>query len=284
MKSRILTALVALPILIAAIILPYLFPQLPELKYLFVALAAAAIVLGLYEFFLMTKKMQLKADVNLAFLGASAFFVAFFFDAPTTAPDFLILTTALFVIAVFISQAFRFRADFNKLLNGLGVTLAGVFWVAFLGGFLVAMRVGFENGNGLSTKLLSFLFLIIFGSDVGAYFAGKYLGKRKLAEKISPNKTWEGFFGGIVTAIGFAVLSHFWFFQEFDLRFMLPLTLVMTIVGVLGDLAESAIKRSTGTKDAANFLPGHGGLLDRLDSLLFNAPILYYFAKFYFGA
>lgn len=282
MKTRILTALVALPVLIASIILPYFFPGEPQVNYFFVFLAGAAIVAGLYEFFLMSKKMQMKADAGIGFIGAAAFFVAFIFDAPSKAPDLLLLTSALFVSLVFISQAFRFQADFAKLLPGIGITLAGTFWVAFLGGFLVAIRVGFENAPNLSTKLLGFFFLVLMGSDIGAYFAGKYLGKRKLSPKISPNKTWEGFIGGIILSQAFALASHFLFFPEFGLPFMLPLALVMSVVGVLGDLAESAVKRNTGTKDAANILPGHGGLLDRLDSLLFNAPILYYFARFYF--
>ena len=80
-----------------------------------------------------------------------------------------------------------------------------------------------------------------------------------------------------------AVLAHYWFFRELPLRWMLPLALVMGIVGILGDLVESALTRSASAKGAANILPGHGGLLDRLDSLLFNAPLIYYFAVFYFN-
>jgi phosphatidate cytidylyltransferase len=118
----------------------------------------------------------------------------------------------------------------------------------------------------------------------GAYFAGKALGKHKLIPAISPGKTVEGLIGGIVAAAGFGALSTVWFFPELPYQFSIPLAVVMAVVGVLGDLAESAIKRGSGAKDAATILPGHGGLLDRLDSLLFNAPILYYFAKFYFSA
>ena len=169
------------------------------------------------------------------------------------------------------------------MLAGAGVTLLGVFYLAFLGGFLIATRVGFENAPGLSTKLLLFFFIVIFGSDSGAYFAGKALGKNKLVPKISPGKTWEGLFGGILAAIGVAAICTATFFPELPYKFSLTLAAVMAIVGVLGDLAESAIKRGAGAKDAATILPGHGGLLDRLDSLLFNAPILYYFARFYFS-
>jgi phosphatidate cytidylyltransferase len=80
-----------------------------------------------------------------------------------------------------------------------------------------------------------------------------------------------------------ATLAHFWFFRELPLKLGLPLAAVMTILGILGDLTESALKRSVGAKDAASILPGHGGLLDRLDSLLFNAPLIYYFGRIYFS-
>ena len=279
MKVRLLTAFVALPILIAAIILPSYFPQT---VWIFTAIAVLALAAGLFEFYSLTKKLELKADASIGYLGAVIFTVAFIFDAPAKAPDLLIMSFAFFVVLLFVTQTFRFQKDFSKLLTGVGVTLLGVIYVAFLGGFLIATRVGFENVPGLSTKLLLFFFVVIFGSDAGAYFAGRALGKHKLAPNISPGKTIEGLIGGILAAAGFAALSTFLFFSELPYKFSIPLAVVMAIVGVLGDLAESAIKRGSKAKDAASILPGHGGLLDRLDSLLFNAPILYYFARFYF--
>ena len=279
MKTRILTALVALPLLFAAIVLPW---YIPETVWIFVGIAILALAAGLFEFFSLTKKMELKADAGVGYIGAAVFTFAFAVDAPTRSPEFLILIAALFVIAVLISQTFRFQADFTKMLAGIGVTLLGVFYLAFLGGFLIAMRVGFENVPALSTKLLLFFFIVIFASDIGAYFTGKTLGKHKLVPKISPGKTWEGLVGGITGAVAAAALCTWIFFPELPYKFSIPLSAVMAIVGILGDLAESAIKRGAGAKDAASILPGHGGLLDRLDSLLFNAPILYYFARFYF--
>lgn len=284
MKTRLLTAAIVLPILILSIILPMLFPQFEEAEWLFVLITALAIVAGLFEFFTFTKKIELKADASIAFLFASVFFVAFVFDAPAKAPELLFLTIVGFVIFLLVSQTFRFQKDFSKMLAGTGVTLLGVMYIAFMGGFLVAMRVGFNESivPDLSSKLLLYFFLVAMGSDVGAYFIGKSFGKRKLVPKISPNKTWEGFIGGILLAIGFAALSSFWFFPEFPYTVSIPLAIVMALIGVGGDLTESAMKRGSKIKDAANILPGHGGLLDRLDSLLFNAPILYYFARFYF--
>jgi phosphatidate cytidylyltransferase len=281
MKTRLLTAAVALPLLFAAIILPW---WVPATVWIFVGLALLALAAGLFEFFSLTKKMELKADAGLAYVGSAIFVFAFAVDAPSRAPELLLLTSALIVIAVLISQTFRFQNDFTKMLAGAGVTLLGVFYLAFLGGFLVSIRVGFENLPGLSTKLLLFFFIVIFASDAGAYFAGRALGKHKLAPKVSPGKTWEGLVGGILAAAAAAAICTATFFPEIPYKFSLPLAGVMAIAGVFGDLAESAIKRGAGAKDAATILPGHGGLLDRLDSLLFNAPILYYFARFFFTA
>ena len=280
MKSRLLTALFALPVLILSIVLPYFVPQFAEGVWLFVLIAAFAFSAGLFEFFSLTKKLELKADAGVAYLGAAALFISFVFDAPSKAPDLLILTVALFIIIVLATQMFRFQKDFSKMLAGIGVTVFGVLYVVFLGGFLVAVRVGFDPI--LSSKLLLFFFAVNFGADAGAYFVGKSFGKHKLAPKISPGKTWEGLIGGILFSAAFAALATFWFFPELPFKFSIPLAIVMAVAGVTGDLAESAIKRGADVKDAANFLPGHGGLLDRLDSLLFCAPILYYFARFYF--
>jgi phosphatidate cytidylyltransferase len=280
MKVRILTAFIALPLLFAAIILPAYFPQT---VWIFVVIGILALAAGLFEFFSLTKKLELKGDAALAYIGSAALAVAFIFDAPAKAPDLLLMTLAGFTAALLITQTFRFRADFSKMLAGVGVTLLGVMYIAFLGGFLIATRVGFEHVPGLSTDLLLFFLIVIFGSDAGAYFAGRAFGKHKLAPAISPGKTVEGLIGGLIAAGGFAALCTLTFFPELPYKFSVPLAVVMAAVGVLGDLAESAIKRGSKTKDAASILPGHGGLLDRLDSLLFNAPILYYFARFYFG-
>jgi phosphatidate cytidylyltransferase len=279
MKTRLLTAAVALPILIASIVLP---AYIPDTIWIFVAIAVLALGAGLCEFYTLTKKLELKADAGIGYLGAATLMVAFIFDAPAKAPDLMLATIAAFVIAVLISQTFRFQKDFTKMLAGVGVTILGVLYVAFLGGFLIATRVGFENFPGLSTDLLGYFFLVIMGADAGAYFAGKALGKHKLVPKISPGKTWEGLMGGLISAGAFAALATFCFFPELPYQWSVPLAMVMAAVSVFGDLAESAIKRGSGAKDAARLLPGHGGLLDRLDSLLFNAPILYYFARFFF--
>ena len=141
MKTRILTALFALPIVIASIILPMWVPQA---VWLFVALAGFALAAGLFEFYSLTKKLELKADAGIGFLGLAALFIGIVFDAPGKAPDLLIATIAGFLVLLLIAQTFRFQKDFSKMLIGVGVTLLGVLYIAFLGGFLISTRVGFD--------------------------------------------------------------------------------------------------------------------------------------------
>lgn len=279
MKTRLLTAAVALPLLLAAIILPL---YIRETVWIFVTIAVIALAAGLFEFYALSKKLELKADAALGYLGGAAVVVSFIFNAPTQAPELLIFVLAAFMVALLVSQTFRFEKDFTKMLAGIGVTLLGVMYVVFLGGFLIAVRVGFEDFPGLSTKLLLYFFIVIFASDSGAYFTGKAIGKHKLAPKISPGKTIEGLIGGMVSAAIAATVCTLTFFPELAFKFAIPLAVVMSVIGVFGDLAESAMKRGSNAKDAASVLPGHGGLLDRLDSLLLNAPLLYFFARFYF--
>jgi len=272
--TRVLTAVVVLPFLIASILIPWL-------KWLFVAMAGAAMALGLFEFYVLSKRLQLKPDTSAGFLGAIGIFVVslYFGDIAVN----LLLTQLVLIVltaGVLIAAALR-GTDFEKMIASAGATLLGVLYIALLGSHLLSIRMGFTQL--LSAHLLSFFFLILMGADAGAYYTGRAIGKHKLAPKISPGKTWEGVFGGLVAALAMAAVSHYWFFRELPLKWALPLALVMTIVGILGDLTESALKRGAGAKDAANLLPGHGGILDRLDSLLFNAPLIYYFARFYFS-
>jgi Predicted CDP-diglyceride synthetase/phosphatidate cytidylyltransferase len=116
--------------------------------------------------------------------------------------------------------------------------------------------------------------------DVTAYFVGRAFGRHKLAPLVSPGKTVEGSIGNLVGSLAAAVVVHFGLFPALPLSHALLLAVVMNIIGQLGDLYESLLKRGAGAKDAAAVLPGHGGLLDRLDSLLFNAPVLYYYAQY----
>jgi len=274
-RARLLTAFVVLPFLIASILVPWL-------KWLFVVMAGTAMVLGLFEFYVQSKRLKINPNTSAGFLGATAIFVVCLFFNDLSVNLFLIQITLIVLTAgTLIASALR-GEEFDKMIASTGATVLGVIYIALLGSHLLSLRVGFEQIR--SAHLLSFFFLILMGADAGAYYTGRAFGKHKLAPRISPGKTWEGVGGGVVAALLMATLSHYWFFPELALKWALPLAFVMTIVGILGDLTESALKRGAGAKDAANILPGHGGILDRLDSLLFNAPLIYYFARFYFSS
>jgi phosphatidate cytidylyltransferase len=270
--KRILTAVVVLPFLIASILISSLW-------WVFLLLAVAAMVLGLWEFYLLAKRLQLKPDPTAGYIAGAALVTIALNNDPSINVLLVQFVIIALVIGALIAATMR-GAPFDKMIASTGATILGVLYIPLLGSHLISMRVGFNPT--LSAHLLSFFFLVLMGADAGAYYVGRSFGKHKLAPSISPGKTWEGAIGGLVAALAMAALSHFWFFRELPLKYILPLAAVMTIVGIFGDLAESALKRGAGAKDAASILPGHGGMLDRLDSLLFNAPLIYYFARFYF--
>lgn len=270
--KRILTAVIVLPFLIASILFPSLW-------WVFLLLATAAMVVGLWEFYLLAKKLQLKPDAGAGYIAGAALITIALNNDPAANTLLFLFVIILLTIGTLVATTLR-GAPFDKMLGSVGATVLGVLYVPLLGSHLVLIRMGFQPT--LSAHLLSFFFLVLMGADAGAYYIGRAFGKHKLAPSISPGKTWEGAVGGVLAALAMGTLAHFWFFRELPLKYTLPLAAIMTIVGIFGDLAESALKRGAGAKDAANILPGHGGLLDRLDSLLFNAPLIYYFARFYF--
>ena len=273
--KRIITAVIILPFLIASILIAWLQP-------LFVALIAAALLLGLLEFRKLARRRGMKPVDEAMFLGAAGLFVVFYFnDAGQELLTLQLIVAILILLTIFTLAAATLRgAPFDTIISSSGATILGVLYVVLLGGHLVALRTGFPQQR--SAHLLSFFFLVVMGADAGAYYLGRAFGKHKLAPKISPGKTWEGVAGGVLAGGLLATLSHFWFFKDLPLKWAASLGVVMTMLGMIGDLTESALKRSVGAKDAAKLLPGHGGMLDRLDSLLFNAPLIYYFARIYF--
>lgn len=159
----------------------------------------------------------------------------------------------------------------DSLLDGM-VLIMGVLYVGLSLGYLLLTRAQPDG-----TMLIFFVVLVTWAGDTGAYIAGKSLGRHALAPIVSPKKTYEGLAGGIVLACLAAVVARAWFLPRFSLVDCLALGLLLTIAGLIGDLAESAMKRHAGFKYSGALIPGHGGMLDRLDSLLFTGPAFYYY-------
>jgi phosphatidate cytidylyltransferase len=274
--ARVVTAGILLPILIVSIIFA-------KLALLFVVLVAAALLVALFEFWLLARKQQIRADAAAGLLSAVALLTVFYFTQPGKLPDLLMIQVVLMLLTIGSLTAAMLRgAPFDRMITSVGVTVLSVMYIVLLGGHLIALRVGFAPQ--LSKHLLSFFFLVIMGADAAAYYGGRAFGKHKLAPNISPGKTWEGAVAGMLASLLLAAGAHYWFFPELPTKYALALAAVMNVVGVAGDLTESALKRSAGAKDTAKILPGHGGVLDRIDSLLFNAPVIYYFARAYFNS
>lgn len=172
--------------------------------------------------------------------------------------------------AVFITELFgRSTMPFTSI----GFTILGLAYVILP--FLCFFSLAFIDGRFNYEIPLGFL-LILWANDTGAYLAGRALGKHKLFERISPNKTWEGLGGGVLLSIVLALIAHH-YFDAFTLTQWLVIAILISTFGTLGDLVESMLKRSLEVKDSGNILPGHGGLLDRFDGLLLAAPMVYFY-------
>ena len=144
--------------------------------------------------------------------------------------------------------------------------------------WLAIVRRDVPNHDGPSYVVMTIMFA--WFSDTGGYFAGRFFGKHKLYEAVSPKKTVEGAIGGLAgSAIG-ATLAHFWFLPSIPLSHALPLSIVAGALGQAGDLGESLIKRATGVKDSGQIVPGHGGILDRVDALLLTSTVVYLYTLF----
>lgn len=188
-------------------------------------------------------------------------------DLPLALTDLLAIATLALPAAMLLSSG-----PFERRLKDTAIIAFGVLYV------------GFTLSTVASTRLLPggewfvfFLALVTWAADTGAYYAGMLWGKHLLAPSVSPKKTVEGAVGGLALAVGAALVAHVWFVPQLSLLDTLILGLLLTGSGLLGDLWESAIKRRVGVKDSGSILPGHGGMLDRLDSLLFTAPTFYYY-------
>ena len=181
----------------------------------------------------------------------------------------------LVAVAAVLSIPLLAKGPLLDSLKEGAIVLTGMLYIGLTLSYLVAVRL---QPHGES--LLFFLLLVTWAADTGAYYVGTLCGQRALAPRISPKKTLEGLLGGLVGAIIIAYSARWTFLPEFSNLDTLFLAVLLTLIGLWGDLVESAIKRSVGVKDSGGLLPGHGGMLDRLDSLLFTAPAFYYYVTF----
>ena len=266
--QRILSAVVFLPLFWLIV------KKLGSGPYQALLLAAAAA--GLLEMFRLAEARGHRchkvpgAAATLLFLAAFAL------------PEIRLEYALLFALFAIPLASLRRGGDWGAAMGDIGATLFCASFVGVLFGYLLGLRLlnDLPKGEETGSDLVFLLFFVVWSSDVAAYYAGHALGRTPLAPSVSPRKTVEGAVGGVLGALAAAFLARRWFLHGLRPVDCLVLGVLLGVVGILGDLIESMLKRGAGVKDSAALVPGHGGLLDRVDSLLYSAPLLYYYYLF----
>lgn len=255
---RVLTAVIGVPLIVGV---TYLGGEA------FVALVAVAALASQYELYGLAEQGGTRP---LKWLGLLLGLIAIFAHMGIWGVHLLVLG----VLLILATTPFR---DDDRPLASAATTIFGVVYPAALLAFLIPLRMG--GGPGLSEAdafwLTLTVFLLVWSADTFAYFVGKAIGKHPLAPKVSPKKTWEGAVGGAVGAIVVAAVLRLTLLDFLPWGHLLVVALVCGALSQIGDLAESKMKRAVGAKDSGTLLPGHGGLLDRLDALILAVPLVY---------
>lgn len=264
MKQRVITAVIALIFFIPIVLAGGLW--MDWLTILFG-------VVGIGEIFLMKKQVLVSIDFVLALLATlvwtipDSFFKTVF---PNNVTKF-----GVFFGLIMLFLTWTVLSKNKTTFDDVGVYVLAALYIGTGFHYMAAIRSYPQNG----LALLGYVFVVVWSTDIGAYMIGRKIGKHKLWPVISPNKTWEGSIGAVVCALIFsaiymAILGHFNITFGTSELTMIVLAFFLSIVGQMGDLVESAYKRFYGVKDSGKILPGHGGILDRFDSMLFVLPVV----------
>lgn len=255
-------------VLVAAIFLPLFYFMVKDLpSWVFTLVVSVAILLGLLEFYRMVFGDLKRIEIPVGLIAGGILV----FLHNQYALGFWSFAITVIIMTSFLAELFVRKKPGLAVKDG-AFLLVGVFYVAWLLGHLLPLRA-LEQGQ----YLIFYLFLVTWSCDAGAYYAGKMFGRRALASRVSPNKTIEGAVGGLIFSVAVSLIARQWFLQSLSLNEAVGLGLLLSVIGQLGDLVESMIKRGVGVKDSGGIFPGHGGLLDKVDSLLFTTPGFYYY-------
>lgn len=251
-------------------------------QWSFGALLLLLLVAGMIEFYALAEK---QGNTPQKIVGLVAGIVLFVLNFAFVSEDIEILGGAnqafacglafllLLLPAMFICELYRRQ---ENPASGIGTTIMGVCYVALpLALMCYIPIIGTEVWS--PWVMIAYVF-IIWANDVFAYLVGMSVGRHRLCERLSPKKSWEGFFGGIAGAVGMGILAAY--VLETDMWAWAGLALVAAVSGVLGDLVESMFKRAAGVKDSGKLIPGHGGVLDRFDAMLLSAPFVFVYMLF----
>jgi phosphatidate cytidylyltransferase len=267
LASRLMTASVGVPVAIVC----SLVGGVPFLLAMNLVIGA-----GLFEFYRMMEAKGIRPYKTVgvaAGLGVSwyVYFLGGVFSS---------LFITLVLVAIMTMELFR--RDCELAVFHISTTIFGVFYVAWLGSHVILLRQLGEGvvGTDYGGFFVILAFALAWGTDTGAYFVGHSIGKTKLLPRVSPSKSVEGAVGGFVVAIVVGLIAKLTILPILTVADALVLGLLSPAMAVLGDLVESLMKRDVRIKDTSRALPGHGGMLDRFDSVLFVAPLVYYYLRF----
>jgi phosphatidate cytidylyltransferase len=266
LTARLLTAALVVPVLLAAI-----FWGNPIGVWVIVIVAT---LLALREWFTVSMTDEVSRWLGIA--TGLAYSAALYWLT-----EFAFAAVAMLVLFAFLISLFRVGDTLETMraaAERVGVTAFGVLYCGLLS-FLALMKRE-QGANGW--KWLILLLSVTWLGDTGAYAAGRLFGRHKLYPKVSPGKTWEGVAGGLLWSFGSAAVAHLWYMPELSWGHAAAISLPAAALGMVGDLCESMWKRAYGVKDSGKLLPGHGGILDRIDALLFTAPYFYFYAHWAF--
>lgn len=236
-------------------------------QYSFSLLFGIFMLLSVTEF---CKLIHLKNSIPIL-LTFICYVVFVFFQTINFTTDFLLVLAALFVSVNLIIDLFIEKGKAKSDELGKYVKLFGYIILPFV----ILMKTPYVQG-AFNPKIIIGIFVLIWTNDTFAYIVGKSIGKHKLLERISPKKTIEGFLGGLIFSIvaGYLLSLYYVFFTPL---IWISTAVIVSVIGTVGDLVESKFKRSAGVKDSGKIMPGHGGILDRLDSIIFAIPFLFLF-------
>jgi phosphatidate cytidylyltransferase len=274
LRTRLATAALAIPLLVWLIVWnPW---------SLFVWLVAVASLVGVGEYFTMAFPDDLLA--RSFGIAAGALVVA---AMVTPRPELFQMALAGIVVAGLILALAR-NDDLRRGVDDLGLTLLGVLYVAFLLPHYVWMHAlpdpeGAAHIGAGGWRWVVLTVVIAMAGDVGGYFGGRYYGRHALMPSVSPGKTVEGTIAAVGTNVAGAIFCKLVFFHVLSWTEVVGFGLAAGCLAQVGDLCESMLKRAFGAKDSGWIIPGHGGVLDRIDSLVFPAPLVYYYARFFFS-
>ena len=268
---RALTGIIFVVVLISAICIHPIF---------FLILFCIITGLTLWEFGGLVKHYEnanLQRTVNM--LGGVYLFIATFVHANGLTDGKIFLPYLLFIMLTMIAELYYKAPNPN---NNWAFTLFAQIYCA--GSFSMLNFIGAEPGTpgvmSYTPLFIMAIFIFVWLDDTGAYLVGSLIGKHKLFERISPKKSWEGFFGGLILALA-SSQAFAWFAPEINRMNWLGLAATVVLFGTWGDLIESLLKRTLGVKDSGNVLPGHGGMLDRFDSVMLAVPASYIYIELF---